>query len=49
MNQFGDVSAGPGAARDNIVPHNISKINKGTKSRKKEIDFFIDSVLFLLF
>lgn len=28
MNQFGDVTAGPGAARDNILPHSISKINK---------------------
>jgi len=28
MNQFGEVIAGPGAARDNIMPHSNSKINK---------------------
>lgn len=29
MNQFGDVVAGPGAARDNIMPMSIANINKG--------------------
>lgn len=28
MNQFGDVVAGPGAARDNIMPMSIANINK---------------------
>ena len=29
MNQFGEVKAGPGSARDNIIPSNITKISKG--------------------
>jgi len=28
MNQFGEVKAGPGSARDNIIPSNITKISK---------------------